>query len=1688
MSRHVDLFRTFTRPREQPEEDDDWTTYLDVKHGRLTWSDLREKRIVVVVGEAGIGKTTEFRDETRRLRTQGQAAFFVELSQLAMSDSWALALGQSDSAFETWQQSTEVGYFFLDAVDEARLTSHAALKKALRVVHANLRENFSRVRVAISSRWTDWSIDDVQATVKELLAAPIDRASRVLEPAVSNLPQGHSAPPSFDKSTAAESVEIFVASLAPLSILEAQKLARAWGVPNENEFWTAISDGEYEHLATRPLDLNWMVKYWTGKRSLGTYRELIEGSVANRLQETNPSYQASGALLSPAQLREGAELLAAATELSGRGYISCEPSAPIRESEIAPREVLDGWSGLELTRLLASALFDEATFARVKFHHRTTRAYLAASWIDRELQDGVPLHRVLPLFVATPFGESVLIPARRWALCWLAAINANARDWVARHFPEMLLFDGDPESWDTLSADAAFRSYVRRRNDGYRPDWYNDGAEFMRVGKRLSRGLIASYLSDAELATHAKVSLLPIVVHARLTDCATAVFNLFSDSNASSQEQLLALDALDAIATPEQCAALKTKLLSASFTSNEFIAAALAAVGTESLTATELTQIFTMTGSEEEYGHGPMASVISRDLLPTTTVQSAGALLEAVVASLPAQNEASEFNKYHGPKPPRAWILDVLPACLERLVSILDIATEKYPAACLEATVCVEMLRNTWYSDHDLKSIHDQIAGRPSLRWQLATTFMQSARVSHLTTRMCWSGCLVSFDATDLHALTLRANDEHFPPAEREFWFDTAKEVAMGCLARRARKDALAALAVGPDHAVRAGRIAADLAARASAQMQQRQWKANQRHREHDKLAQKERHKEQVKAELVHVRDASHMGTLCWLVQYSYDHAGRNDIFRVEYGAIARDLSAEVAEALAAGLKKVWRTFEPPTPADCANGTVPWEVILALAGLYTALKEGEDIGAFSQSDAAKAARLAVWELKRPPDWFDRLVAGNGPAVEGALQSWIAREARQDHATSHTRRALDLALHCRGPVRARLLQPLVSVVLSRQITSPGTFKELFDALREDGLIPPDTAEELCTTLLAETRNIDGLLSDPHWLRVWLEQNPRHALTWFEDNLATDDATAKKQVRQFVETLSDFKWIRMPADDSTVYVLMQLHALVSRHRSAEDMASDKAKDDWFAPSMTRMLETIPGILVRTPGIAAHQALLKLLSLEAEPATKAWLQGRMQEHAAFEASLTPRFDAGDLYSLGEPLHHEPRSERELFEQVLSRLDEVRIGIEQGPFSDRGLFHVRMSEKLLQLWLAARFRDTPNRRFTVHREEEVDDDKETDIQLSSHSWNVCIEIKPVDHRRGYSAASLTRTLREQLVGQYLKGFNSGHGILVLFQLDNKEWDIPGVGKGQSIQALVEYLQGQAQVIKGEQPHVQELIVFAIDCTLPGASAESAVLVSKRAAMNETTEAVGTTAPTPHGNAETARETAVRKRPTSKRRVTSEGKGSNIMAISDLWNSPDESGWVNTLNCYWSFVRPENMALEHAMDELNIERLRNLDSYSWYAFLRDEYFRWKYTAPNRYATTTRQLRRYLDDGSLDELDAVRQALLSVDQNDVRTGLTTARRIRGLGTAGASGLLALMYPATFATVDQFVVVSLREVKDLPETHALQQMKPEGLTVRDGVTLIDIMQRKARELNRQFRTTGWTPRKIDMILWSSRQRH
>lgn len=204
---------------------------------------------------------------------------------------------------------------------------------------------------------------------------------------------------------------------------------------------------------------------------------------------------------------------------------------------------------------------------------------------------------------------------------------------------------------------------------------------------------------------------------------------------------------------------------------------------------------------------------------------------------------------------------------------------------------------------------------------------------------------------------------------------------------------------------------------------------------------------------------------------------------------------------------------------------------------------------------------------------------------------------------------------------------------------------------------------------------------------------------------------------------------------------------------------------------------------------------------------------------------------------------------------------------------------------------------------------------------------------------------------------------------------------------------------------------------------------------------------------------------------------------LTKLWYSKQEILWHTALDNYWNYVKESNRVLEEKMEELDWRYVKNLNVSEFYDFLYNEYFVWKYTAPNRLATTRNQLRKYETENRMNELGIIKDQIFLNNTKNIQEGLKTVKQIKGLGVAGASGLLSLLFPMNYGTVDQFVVKALMSIENFSDYKKISNMNPDSLTINDGVILINIMKSKAIELNIYNRTDYWTPRKIDKVLWT-----
>jgi hypothetical protein len=121
-------------------------------HGSFGWDELLRSKRVLIVSEAGAGKTYECRAQQERLWRDGESAFFLDLATLAGSSVREMLSQEEEERFDVWLRSqSEIATFFLDSIDELKLTL-GKFDQALKRVNKAIAGQFGRVRIVITTR------------------------------------------------------------------------------------------------------------------------------------------------------------------------------------------------------------------------------------------------------------------------------------------------------------------------------------------------------------------------------------------------------------------------------------------------------------------------------------------------------------------------------------------------------------------------------------------------------------------------------------------------------------------------------------------------------------------------------------------------------------------------------------------------------------------------------------------------------------------------------------------------------------------------------------------------------------------------------------------------------------------------------------------------------------------------------------------------------------------------------------------------------------------------------------------------------------------------------------------------------------------------------------------------------------------------------------------------------------------------------------------------------------------------------------------------------------------------------------------------------------------------------------------------------------------------------------------------
>ena len=152
----IELHRTFRElSKDRIENDDaDFSQAFGIGDS-LSWPDLIKENRLIILSEAGSGKTEEIRNVARTLRNEGKPAFFLRIEHISRDFEDAFEVGTYE-AFEEWLMTGERGWLFLDSVDEARLRNPRDFELAILKLSRRILTAMDRTHIVITSRPHSW--------------------------------------------------------------------------------------------------------------------------------------------------------------------------------------------------------------------------------------------------------------------------------------------------------------------------------------------------------------------------------------------------------------------------------------------------------------------------------------------------------------------------------------------------------------------------------------------------------------------------------------------------------------------------------------------------------------------------------------------------------------------------------------------------------------------------------------------------------------------------------------------------------------------------------------------------------------------------------------------------------------------------------------------------------------------------------------------------------------------------------------------------------------------------------------------------------------------------------------------------------------------------------------------------------------------------------------------------------------------------------------------------------------------------------------------------------------------------------------------------------------------------------------------------------------------------------------------
>lgn len=1424
----IELNRTFHELSQSSESDDIEPRSLYGSGKSLTWADLISHYRVVLLSEAGSGKSAEIRNTARHLREEEKFAFFVRLEHVADGLEDALEEG-TDEEFAAWLEGTEEGWILLDSVDESRLRDPFDFERAVKKLGRILGSAKQRAHIVITGRTTAWRPKtDLMLCMQYLsYATPVieEVGGKESSKQGSNLLQrnAHSADESMYKIVAFDS----------LSYHQVEAFSKAKGISDTKGLLDAVERADAWSFTSRPQDLADLVTFWSEHRRIGSRLELIESGVKRRLEERDQK-RADARPITVNRIRAGVCAVAAACTLAQTQTVRV-PDGSENTKGLPIKEILPDWDDQDCATLLSRPVFDQAIYGTVRFHHRTVREYLTAEWFSHLLKQDTSRRRVEELFFREQYGLEVVVPSLRPVLPWLALMDGRISERVRKLAPEVFFEGGDPSKLpletrrqvlhqvcDQFSKSASSRSMMD----------YSAVQRF--AGADLTEDVVTL------LKTHAANDdllwfLLRMVWHGQLKGALKESERIALDARAERHVRIAAIRAVGAIGSVTEMTAIRSAILDEPMPlRRDLVAELLKDIHPSEESIQWLFDCIGKVGKPERYS----AEVLSPEIVAFIE-RTDFALLPLAIgqASLLLNTEPFIERRECEISADYAWLLVPMGVAVQRMVE--SRSPDTLSLAPLDILYKLPLARE-YDHDHDT-DIKLKLAALVPEWQELNLSLFWFIAEHQRVQKESLGGQLNNWWAVGIWRSFVRFGPEAFNSilacvTGRQHPDD--RLIAL-TLAHRLYQDGgrLVASRLALNAAVRGDSVLSERleilmrpaplsAEERKFHKSQAEWQRRAKARQQKESANNKRWREAMRANPDGLR-APKLKRLGDISNWQYlVHEHLRKLVIKSSNRKARDwtllndeFGAEVACAFRDGAVAYWRRRKPGLSSEGAPvNQRDFADVFGLTGLEIESQETPNWPSnLTDAEAELAFRYGMHELNGFPDWMPRLFAKFPELVRRMSLTEIRYE-------------LDLKDDSNE-----------SFYLLYDISWTGDWlwdavaPELYEAVNH---LEPKTISSVQRILkvLNGSALPDGYLIRLARRKVRTLKRPAHLAAWYACWVGVEPNAAVPALRSYLaeirgsDACTTFAMLfvtkliggrrgegpgarrayQEPAHLKDLYLLMHEHI-----RRQEDI--ERAGRGVYSPGLRDDAQSARDNLFRLlqelPGKETYLAFESISQVHPDEEARPWFVLHAKAKAELDAdgvAWTP----AEVREFQVALERTPTNNRDLFDLAVLRLTDLKDDLENGDSSIADTLRRVTQETEMRKVIGNWCRERSANRYHVPQEEELADAKRPDLRFLGVGFDapLPVELKLAEN---WSGSKLYERMEVQLCGDYLRDRRSSRGIFLLIYSGRQgTWELPDRANSVDFSGLVDALQSHWRAIAHRFPNVYEIRVLGIDLT----------------------------------------------------------------------------------------------------------------------------------------------------------------------------------------------------------------------------------------------------------------------------------